>query len=236
MKKPFGALVAGMTMLVSTAAPAVAHVTVAPSEVPKGGYQVLTFRVPNERDDAKTTSVEITFPADQPLASARVQPVPGWEARVEKAKLAQPLPRDGGDLTEAVSKITFSGGEIGAGEFQQFYVSAGPFPDDGDSMAFKALQTYSDGEVVRWIETATPGGDEPEHPAPAVTLVAAAGDGTTPTSTAPSVSGERAGASTAGVSQDDVDSAKTLGIVGIVIGALGLIGAGAAIVLRRRAA
>ena len=33
-------------------------------------------------------------------------------------------------------------------------------------MVFKALQTYSDGNVVRWIEEPVDGGEEPEHPAP----------------------------------------------------------------------
>ena len=41
----------------------------------------------------------------------------------------------------------------------------GPLPKNKDSMTFKALQTYDNGEVVRWIDIAS-GSEEPEHPAP----------------------------------------------------------------------
>jgi MYXO-CTERM domain-containing protein len=134
-----------------------------------------------------------------------------------------------------VSKITWSGGQIAPGQFQQFYVSAGPFPDTGTTMEFKALQTYSNGDIVRWIEDTPAAGPEPEHPAPTITLTAATSDDhATADTTAPSGSGDNAAASKDVASQDDVDSAKTLGIIGIVVGALGLIGAGAAFATRRR--
>jgi hypothetical protein len=35
---------------------------------------------------------------------------------------------------------------------------------------FKAVQTYGDGTVVRWIEDQPKGAPEPEHPAPVLTL------------------------------------------------------------------
>jgi periplasmic copper chaperone A len=35
-----------------------------------------------------------------------------------------------------------------------------------DRIVFKALQTYSDGDVVRWIEEPVAGEPEPDHPAP----------------------------------------------------------------------
>ena len=49
---------------------------------------------------------------------------------------------------EAISKITWSGGEIKPGEFQLFTISAGPLPTDTKSLEFKAVQTYSNGETV----------------------------------------------------------------------------------------
>ena len=41
-------------------------------------------------------------------------------------------------------------------------------------MIFKALQTYSDGEISRWIDEPVEGGEEPEHPAPVLKLAKAA--------------------------------------------------------------
>ena len=40
-------------------------------------------------------------------------------------------------------------------------------------MAFPTTQTYSDGTVVRWDQAPLPGGGEPEHPAPALSLTGA---------------------------------------------------------------
>jgi hypothetical protein len=153
------------------------------------------------------------------------QPVEGWTVQVDKAKLAKPLDAEGEAITEAVSKITWSGGSIEPGTFQRFPVSMGPLPETA-SLVFKSVQTYSDGEQVRWIETAGAGGEEPEHPAPTLTLVKATAPDTTATTT-PAIPTDVATTS-------DVDSAKTVGIIGIVLGALGLIVAVVALVRRPR--
>ena len=65
---------------------------------------------------------------------------------------------------------------IKPGQFQEFDVSLGPLPEV-DQIVFKALQTYSDGEVVRWIEEPA-SGQEPEYPAPVLKLTKAQDDGT----------------------------------------------------------
>ena len=137
-------------------------------------------------------------------------------------------------MTEAVSQVTWSGGTIEPGQFQQFTVSVG-LPDDADELEFKALQTYSDGTVVRWIEAETPGGAEPEHPAPVLTLTAAAGTTETTVATATTAPATGGGSASGDVAEkDDVDSAKTLGVVGIIVGALGLVAGIGAFALGRR--
>ncbi len=72
--------------------------------------------------------------------------------KAEKSKLPKPIKSHGGELTEAVTTITWSGGKIEPGQFQEFDVSMGPLPDDTDQLMFKADQTYSGGEVVKWEE------------------------------------------------------------------------------------
>lgn len=173
-----GVLGATGAALVVLAAPASAHVTVNPPTTPGGGYGKVTFRVPTESDTASTTKLEVVLPADHPLASVSVRPVPGWTARTTMTKLAKPLTTDDGRITEAVSRITWTaspGAAIRPGQFQEFDVSAGPLPDSG-TLTFKALQTYSDGSVVRWIDPTRKGQPEPEHPAPVLTLTPAADD------------------------------------------------------------
>ena len=97
-----------------------------------------------------------------------------------KAKLASPVKTDDGDeVTDYTSVIDWKAGPgagIKPGEFDEFQVSAGPLPE-AESMTFKAIQTYSDGRVVSWIEEpATGGAAEPEFPAPTLKLAAPAAE------------------------------------------------------------
>ena len=230
MKRTLLVALAAGAAVVLPATSAFGHVTVNPREATQGGYAKLAFRVPNERDNAGTTKLEINFPTDHPFASVNVRPQAGWTYAVEKAKLAVPIKSHDTEITEAVSKITWSGGTIKPGEFNEFEVSVGPLPSDVDSLIFKALQTYSNGEIVRWIEEATPGGGEPERPAPVLKLTKA-----TTATTAPgqaSQAGEVAEPQTKdAASKSDVDTARTFGILGMVFGLLGFVSALAA---RRR--
>jgi uncharacterized protein YcnI len=168
---------AALAMGAVFAGPAAAHVTVQPGTATQGGFTAVSFRVPTERADAATTRLAVTFPTEQPLASARVKPHPGWSYRLQKAKLQTPLETEGGAVTEAVRTITWTadgaGSAIKPGEFDEFTISLGPLPKT-EQMVFRVVQTYSDGEVVRWIEQASPGAEEPEHPAPVLKLTAPA--------------------------------------------------------------
>jgi uncharacterized protein YcnI len=211
------------TFVVAVAVPASAHVAIDPASAPKGAEAVtLAFNVPNEKDNATTTKVEIVLPEGKPLTFVSAEPIPGWQVATQKTKLATPVTSEEGDVTEAVSRVTWSGGTIGAGQFQQFVLRVGPLPDDADSLEFKALQTYSDGEVVRWIEATPAGGAEPDHPAPTLELTAAessANGGHTDTAVDP--------AAAAAVRATDDDS-NGLAIAALVVGVVALlVGAGA---------
>jgi uncharacterized protein YcnI len=190
-----------------------AHVTANPKSAEQGSYAKVSFRVPNERDGAATTKVVVHLPVEHPLASVSVRPTPGLKA--EKSKLPKPVKSHGGELTEAVTTITWSGGEIEPGQFQEFEVSMGPLPDDTDQLMFKADQTYSNGEVVKWEEEPAEGAAEPEHPAPTLKL--------TPKDAAPTagLTAQREPAEKAAASTDD-GTARLLGGIGIAVGAVGL--------------
>jgi periplasmic copper chaperone A len=214
--------VVGLTL--ALASPAAAHVTVNPGTATPGGYTKVTFRVPNESDDTDTTKVEVNLPADQPIASVSLKPVTGWTAVAVKSKLATPIKAHDSEITEAVSKITWTaqaGAAIKPGQFQEFDVSLGPLPE-ADQMIFKALQTYSDGTVVRWIDEPTTDGTEPEKPAPVLKLVAAAA--------APAAAATDAPAAAPGVAEaEDEDGSNTLGVIGLIAGILALLLAGFAL-------
>jgi hypothetical protein len=73
-----------------------------------------------------------------------------------------------------VSQVTWFGGQILPGQYQDFSLSADPLPEAPTTLVFKALQGYSNGDVVRWIDVAQPGQPEPEHLAPVLTVTQAA--------------------------------------------------------------
>ncbi|MFI6059443.1 YcnI family protein [Streptomyces sp. NPDC051286] len=225
--------VAASTVLI-LAGTASAHVSVQPQgEAAKGGYATINFKVPNERDDASTTKLEVSFPTDHPLASVMPQPVPGWKIDVTKSKLAKPLDMHGQKINEAVSKVTWTAegnkNDLGIrpGEFQQFPLSVGQLPEDADQLVFKAIQTYDNKEVVRWIEEQKDGAEEPESPAPVLRLTAATADehGSTAddksgAATADEKKDEHTEAASASSSSDT--TARVLGVVGIAIGIAGV--------------
>jgi uncharacterized protein YcnI len=198
------------------AGPASAHVTI-PDPGEKGGFSIVTLSVPNERDDASTTKIEVQLPKDAPLAFVSVQPKPGWEVATTTRKLEKPIEAFGETYDEVVDTVTWSGGTIEPGQFDTFALSVGPLPDDVDSLAFPAIQTYSSGEEVAWIDPVVEGEDEPEHPAPTLALVAEGGsdDAATTTTVAAQESGD------AGNGADDgTDGVAVAALVVAVIAAL----------------
>jgi periplasmic copper chaperone A len=195
-----------------------AHVTLQPPEAPAGGFTRLDVRVPNERDNANTTKVEVQLPPG--FLSVSTEPVPGWNAELTMRKLDKPVEQFGEQVTEEVGQITFSGGAIRPGEFQDFGLSlAVPDGKPGSMLTFKAVQTYSNGEVVRWI-----GPPDSEEPAPQVELTAAEEE----EASAPAAEQPAAPAA----SEDD-DDGNGLAIAALVVGALGLIAGLAALFLGR---
>jgi uncharacterized protein YcnI len=217
--------VAGVAVI-GLAGPASAHVSVDPSEATQGGYAALTFRVPNEEANASTTKVEVALPTDTPLASVSIKPLPGWKVTKTEGKLPKPITTDDGQVTEAVTRITWTATSaataIAPGQFQEFEISGGPMPEAG-KIVFKALQTYSNGQVVRWIEEPAAGGAEPEHPAPTVTLVKAAAEGAAPAASAAKANAAEPASTTSKESSSGNGAAIGLGVAGLIAGCIGLV-------------
>ncbi|GAA0679800.1 YcnI family protein [Kitasatospora atroaurantiaca] len=217
-----GAAALAASTVIALAAPAFAHVTVQPGNAQQGGYSAVAFRVPNESDTASTIKLEVSLPMDHPLASVRTQPMPGWTATLEKSKLDKPLKSHGQDINEAVSKITWTadaGTKIAPGQFQEFRVSLGALPTDTEKLTFKALQTYDNGDVVRWIDEAKDGQPEPAKPAPVLTLTKADAAATSGDHHMSASQDDKSGDQASAKSDDS--TARTLGVVGIVVGVIG---------------
>jgi periplasmic copper chaperone A len=206
----------GLLLALGASAAAQAHVTLHPASAPAGTEDMrLDVRVPNERDDADTTKLQLELPDG--FVQASFEPVPGWTAKVITTKLAKPIKTDDGEVTEQVSEITWTGhgseGRIPPGGFQDFALSVLVPDKAGSTLTFKAVQTYSNGTVVRWI-----GPEGSESPAPTLKLDAAA---------------EPAAATT--TKPDGSSGSDTLSIIALIVGALGLIAGGAALRRTNRA-
>jgi periplasmic copper chaperone A len=192
------------------AGPALAHVTVNPDSVPAGSASELTFRVPNEEVHANTVKVDVQIPTENPIAQLLVRPVPGWTISVKTITLAKPVTTDDGTFNSAVSEVIWTGGQILPGQFQDFAISADPLPTGISQLVFKAIQTYSNGDVVRWIDLQQPGQPAPDHPAPTLTL-------TTTTAAASTV---RTGAAPAAAASGTDGLSRALGVAGLLVGLL----------------
>jgi uncharacterized protein YcnI len=130
-----------------------AHVTVLPASSRPGQTPALHFRVLNERSDARTVEVDIFVPRGlRATASDRR----GWK-RVDKPGEFGWVARDRG---------------IGGADAKDFELRVGPLPH-ARQVVFKALQRYSDGQVVRWIQTSAGA----ERPAPVLQLGTARASG-----------------------------------------------------------
>jgi uncharacterized protein YcnI len=168
------ALLAGLLAL--GAGVASAHVTVSSPDAAADGFGKVTFRVPDESATANTVQLRIQLPADSPFASVSILPVPGWTTTTTRTQLDPPLTDDDGNqVTEAVSVVEFDavpGGGVAPGQFQEFSLALGPFPDV-DSLTFNVVQSYSDGTEAAWIDPTVEGQPEPGHPAPTLSLAAA---------------------------------------------------------------
>jgi periplasmic copper chaperone A len=227
-------LAAVSVLALAVPATASAHVTIQPSTGPSGGFARLDMLVPNERSDAGTVKLDVQLPPG--VISASYAPVPGWSVKVAREKLDQPIQTaDGFQVDEQISRITWTGrgmqGVIPPGAFQQFGLSVKlPSGQPGDVVTFKALQTYDDGEVVRWI-----GPEGSDNPSPAVTLTTASADEGhgAPSSSA---GGGQAGASApaSAAAESDGGGSDTLAIVALAVGALGLAAGIAALAAARR--
>jgi uncharacterized protein YcnI len=202
-------------LVLGTPLAADAHVKITPNTAAAGDDIQVTFRVPNEEENAGTVRVQIDLPRKTPFAGAEYEPVAGWTARVVEATLPHPIRNDGVEVTEAPVEIIYTanpGVEIKAGQFQEFPVALDLTPNTG-SVEFPTIQTYSNGDVVKWDEPTPADGDEPDHPAPTLYI-----NDPPPTDTESGV--------TIAATDDAVSTASSaliLGTAGLALGVIALV-------------
>lgn len=231
---------AGAILALGAPLAASAHVSIDPGTAEAGSYATIDLKVPNESDTAATNSVTVSLPADEPISYVAYTPVPGWTIELGRETLAEPVEVEGEEVTEAITSVTWTalpGSELGPGTFQMFPLTLGPVPDVG-SLVLPTTQTYTDGEVVAWDQTEA----DAAKPAPVLYVNdAPPADGHSDGGAeAEEHDGEHSDAegaldADAASATGDAEStdvlARVLGILGLVVGAVGI----AIAVLSRRA-
>ncbi|MFE7168942.1 DUF1775 domain-containing protein [Streptomyces sp. NPDC057616] len=149
----------------------------------------------------------------------------------------------GWKLTAAGDGYTVAGPALEPGVDAEHSIKVRQLPN-AKELAFRTVETYSDGKVSRWIELPD-GGPEPEQPAPVLKLKAAAAGAAslspspTAASPSPSVAPPTAEASLPRPADaaDEEDPGPSAGLIaGGVLAALLVLGGGAWWLTRRRAA
>lgn len=207
-------------------ASAQAHISLHPNTIPAGAFATLDVRVPGEQEGAHVTKVDVQFPAG--FTGVDYENVAGWSTKVIETKLATPITEGGETINTVVSQILWSWtgplGRVNNNQFINFPLSlAIPGKAAGQALEFKTVQTYSNGQVVHWIEPSLTA----EHPSPRINVTAKggvvediAGDEAGPAA-GQTAAGQSTPASTPAATTSG--ASKGLGITALILGALGLI-------------
>jgi periplasmic copper chaperone A len=225
-----------------------AHISLHPNAIPAGAFVTLNVRVPGEQAGAYAYKVDMLVPPG--FTEIDTQNVPGWSVKEVMRKLTTPIQTDDGPVSEEVSEIVWSGdrtqlGRLEDGQFIQFPLSiAMPADIAGRTLAFKAVQYYSNGKVVHWI-----GSPSAEYPAPTIEVTAkggaiediasseagpSGGQGLPSGHTTAGSSFSSSSSALAGTAHADSGASKGLGIAALILGALGLLTGGIALMLALR--
>jgi uncharacterized protein YcnI len=157
-------VLAGLTALTVTAS-AFAHAAVSPKVAVANELQLFTLAVPTEKENAATTTIELTPPKGFAIDSFVA--APGWKRTVEQT---------GSGESAQITKVTWTGGSVPTEEDAAFSFLASPA--GSGSYTFAVKQTYSDGSIVEWS-----GPESSDNPSPVVTAVSSLGGGGTSTLT-----------------------------------------------------
>jgi periplasmic copper chaperone A len=223
-----------------------AHISLHPNTIPAGAFATLDVRVPGEQEGAYVKKVDVLFPPG--FTGVNYENVPGWSTKVIEVKLATPIKKDGETINTEVSQIVWTWvgplGKVNNAQFINFPLSLA-IPDNatGKALEFKTVQTYSNGQVVHWIDPSL----SAEHPAPRINVTVKGGviEDVAGKEAGPEPGQSVVGQSTAtsaprtsvAVKPASGRASEGLGIAALIVGALGLIaGLGALAISRRRTA
>lgn len=211
-------------------ASALAHVSMRADSTASGGYAYAQFSVPHGCEEKATTKIEIQIP--EAVLSYKPQVNPGWDLqKIEILKRDKPIKAAHGEITDRVESVTYTAKTpLPDGQLDVFGASI-QWPEDaeGDVLNFPVIQTCEGGLSTEWIDIAKEGEDEPEKPAPFITVTEAVEDHHDADADADKADTADHADTTEhadteehkdAVSQSDLDTVRTLAIIGVALGGI----------------
>lgn len=163
-----GGLAAGLLV---AALPASAHVTLETPDAKPGAYYKAVLKVGHGCSGSPTTALSVDVPDG--LVTAKPQPKPGWTLDIVSGAYGQGYQMHGKSVTEGTRRITWSGGSLPEGQYDEFvFVAYLPTELAGQAIPVPVVQTCQSGEH-RWVEVAAKPGEKPASPAPVVRIAQA---------------------------------------------------------------
>jgi uncharacterized protein YcnI len=169
----FRPLLLGATGLIAGATSAFAHITLENQQAPVGASYKAVLRVPHGCEGSATVAVRVRIP--EAFIDVKPMPKPGWKLDVVRGKYQKPVSARGTSVTEGVTEVDWSGGNLPDAYYDEF-VLTGFISDEGQAgqtMYFPVVQECQKG-TSRWIEVPAAGSaqtGEPAEPAPALKLL-----------------------------------------------------------------
>ncbi len=148
-------LAGAVALAACIAAPAAAHSTLAEPQAVAGTYYIASVKVPHGCDGSATLAVRVRIPAG--VLNVKPQPKPGWDLAVVRETLAEPIKGPHGEtITERVSEVTWSGGNLPDQFFDEFRMQVRLPDQPGTTLYWPIVQECEKG-AARWIEIPKPG-------------------------------------------------------------------------------
>jgi periplasmic copper chaperone A len=148
-----------------------AHVTLENQQTPVGASYKAVMRVPHGCGGSATVAIRLRIP--EGFVDVKPMPKAGWKLGTIAGKYAKPATVRGTAVTEGVTEVDWTGGNLPDAYYDEFVVT-GYIADDqpaGQTMYFPVVQECEKG-VNRWIEIPAEGAHgEAAEPAAALKLL-----------------------------------------------------------------
>ena len=167
--------VVGTAIAMACLSSALAHVTLETQQTPVGAAYKAVLRVPHGCEESATTAIRVRLP--EGVIGVKPMPKPGWKLDLVTGKYSKPFTLRGAKLSEGVTEISWSGGNLADAHYDEF-VFTGMIAEElqpGQTIYFPVVQECEKG-VHRWIEISTGGGHGDQshggpEPAPGLKLL-----------------------------------------------------------------